>query len=118
MPRKGPAYPITKEWQQWVRDRIEELKAEGKVRSQNDVAKKAKIAQSSLSEALAEDAVQTTVMPDIHRALGWPPPLMTPPIYVLRLVEYFEQLPEIERGQWLERMRQEVAQAKRRSPYN
>lgn len=116
MPREGPAYPITSDWQKWVRDRIEEMKRNKEVRSQNEVAAKAGIAKSSLSEALSEEAVWTTVMPEIHKALGWPPPLMTPPVYILQLVQYFMQLPEIEQGQWLERFKQAVERAKARRP--
>lgn len=115
MPRSGPAYAITANWQQWVRDRIDEMKKLGEVRSQNAVAKRAGIAPSSLSEALGEDAVQTTVMPEIHKALGWPPPLLCPPIHVLRLVERFEKLDDRTQGEWLERLRNEIAQAKRRA---
>lgn len=105
MPRPGPAYPITKEWKGWVRDRIEELKRRGEIRSQNDLAAKAGIAKSSLSEALSEESVQSTVMPDIHRALGWPPPLMCPPVHILQLVEYYESLSPFEQGQQLEKLR-------------
>lgn len=115
MPRKGPAYPITKEWQGWVRERIEQLKEAGEVRSQNALAAKAGISNAALSEALSEEAVQTTVMPEIHKALGWPRPLLTPPIYVLHLVEYFERLPAIEQGQWLERLRSEVREERKAS---
>lgn len=114
MSREGPAYPITKDWQTWVRARIEEMKRNKEVRSQNEVAHRAGIAKSSLSEALSDEAVWTTVMPEIHKALGWPPPLMTPPIYILRLVEYFQKLPEIDQGQYLERIRQLVEKAKSR----
>lgn len=115
MPRKGPAYPITEDWQEWVRTRIAEMKRSGDLRSQNELAERAGIAKSSLSEALGEEAVQTTVMPEIHRALGWPPPLLTPPIYVLRLVEYFQQLSDLEQGQQLERLRHAVEQERARA---
>lgn len=108
MPRKGPAYPITEDWQEWVRARIDEMKRIGELRSQNELALRAGISKSSLSEALAADAVQTTVMPQIHKALGWPKPLMTPPNHILRLVEYFETLSEFEQGRQLERLRQIV----------
>jgi hypothetical protein len=47
-------------------------------------------------------------MPQIHKALGWPPPLMCPPIHVLQLVENFQRLSDMDRGRWLERMRNEV----------
>lgn len=115
MPRKGPAYPITEEWQGWVRRRIEEMKQSGEIKSQNELAARAGISKSSLSEALAEDAVQSTVMPEIHKALGWPPPLLAPPVYVLRLVEYFTRLGEFEQGQWLERLRTIVDEERART---
>lgn len=114
MPRKGPAYPITEEWQTWVRARIDEMKEAQEIRSQNDLAVRAGISKASLSEALSENAVQTTVMPQIHKALGWPPPLLTPPVYVLRLVEYFTELGELDQGQWLERFRQAVEEERRK----
>lgn len=114
MPRKGPAYPITKQWQGWVRARIEEMKAAGEVKSDREVADLAGIAKSSLSEALKDDAVQSTVMPEIHKALGWPKPLMTPPIHILRLVEYFSRLSDLEQGQQLERLRQIVSEERTR----
>lgn len=103
MPRKGPAYPITEEWQGWVRDRMEELGIK-----QAELSRRAGVSKTSVTDMLADDAVQTTVMPQIHRALEWPPPLLTPPVHVLRLVEFFSQLSELAQGQWLERFRQEV----------
>lgn len=112
MPREGPAYPITPEWQTWVRERIAQMKASGDLRSQNELAERVGIAKSSLSEALAKGAVQTTVMPQIHKALGWPAPLMTPPTYVLELVAAFTALPPMEQGRWLEQLRQAVARAR------
>jgi hypothetical protein len=115
MPRKGHAYPVTEEWQGWVRDRLEELKAAGEMDSQNDLAARAGIAKSSLSAALKAGAVWSTVMPEIHRALGWPPPLLAPPIHILRLVDVFRRLPEIEQGIQLERLRQ-IVSAERDAP--
>jgi hypothetical protein len=112
MPRKGPAYPITPEWQGRVRDRIDAMIDAKEVESQNEVARNAGIAQSSLSGALKKGAVQSTVMREIHKALGWPPPLMCPPVYVLQLVEYFQRLSELDQGRWLERMRNEVESAR------
>jgi hypothetical protein len=110
MPRKGPAYPITPQWQGWVRDRIEEMKKTGDIKADLDIASRAGIAKSSLSGALKEGAVQSTVMPQIHKVLGWPPPLMTPPIHVLRLVEFFSRLSDFEQGQQLERLRHIVGE--------
>ena len=107
MSRSGPAYPVTPEWQQWVRDRIAELGLRDA-----EVARRAGIAKSTLSEVLSPGAVWSTVMPEIHRALEWPPPLMAPPIYVLHVVEAFMRLPERVQGEFLERMRQAVAKRK------
>ena len=97
-----------------MRTRIEEMKAAGEIRSQNELAAKAGISKSSLSEALSDDAVQSTVMPQIHKALGWPKPLMAPPVVVLRLVEYFDQLSEFRKGEWLERFKRAAEEERKK----
>lgn len=115
MPRKGPAYPFTEDWQGWVRDRIEQMIRDGEIPSQNAFAKKAGISKASLSEALKPGAKQTAYMPEIHKALGWPMPLRSPPNHVIRLVEFFTELPELEQGRWLEKIRQEVEEERARA---
>lgn len=77
-------------------DRIEELKI-----SQNQLARDAKIAKSSLSEALAEGAVQTTVMREIHKALGWkaPPTTFSPDRF--EALSLYASLGDFDRGEML-----------------
>jgi hypothetical protein len=53
MPRKGPAYGITKDWQDLVRDRIEKMKEAGEVKSQNEIAALAGIADPVSAAARA-----------------------------------------------------------------
>jgi hypothetical protein len=105
MPRKGPAYPITKEWQGWLRERIDEMIATGEIKSDAAFARRAKISPVALSEALKPGRVQTTVMEEIHRAADWPPPIKTPPIHVLRIFNDFLNLTEFEQGEWAGRLR-------------
>lgn len=112
MPRKGPAFGITPEWQGWVRDRIDEMVRNGEVKNDAALAKKAKIAKSSLSEALKEGAVQTTVMREIHKALGWPPPAMALPVKVLEFLQLYLKLDDGVRGEMLGELREKVARAR------
>ncbi len=107
---KGPAYPVTPEWKEWVRSRIAELKRQKEIRGQNDLARRAGIGMSTISEALADEAVGTAKMPEIHRALGWPPPLLCPPIYILEMADHFEKLSDIRKGEWLEKLRHAAAE--------
>lgn len=69
MARRGPAYPVTKEWKDAVRGRMRELGYDQKA-----LARRVRCAQSTLAEMLAEEAVQSSIVPRIHAALGWPPP--------------------------------------------
>lgn len=83
MPKKGPAYPITPEWRRQVRQAIDALikdEAHDEISSDATFATSAGIVKSSLSEALKATSVQSTVMPQINSALGWPKPrvLSTP----------------------------------------
>lgn len=84
MPKKGPAYPISSDWRLQVRDAIDGLIKDpdrDEIVSDATFAKRAaRIAKSSLSEALKPTSVQSTVMPQINAALGWPAPrvLSTP----------------------------------------
>lgn len=93
---------------------MDKMIEDGEATSDAEIARLAGIGKSTLSEALKKGAVQTAVMPEIHKALGWPPPLMTPPIHVLELVQFFERLGALDQGRWLERLRSEVASAKSR----
>lgn len=84
MPKEGPAYPISDEWRRQVREAIDKLiedpEREDVVSDATFAKHAARIAKSSLSAALGPDSVQSTVMPQINAALGWPAPrvLSTP----------------------------------------
>lgn len=107
MPRKGYAYPITPGWRERVLEKIIELGI-----TQNELARRAKISKTSLSDALNEASVQTTVMPAIHKVLGWePPPLALTPD-TLELLALYEQMSERDQGAMVERARANVEKAK------
>jgi hypothetical protein len=115
VPRKGPAFGITPDWQKWVRERINEMKKNGDCASDADFAERlAGIGKASLSEALKKGAVQTTVMREIHKALGWPPPAMALPVKVLEFVQLYMKLDEGTRGEMLGELREKVARARAR----
>lgn len=82
MPRKGLAFPTSKEWKEQVRSAIDDLIADNtnEISSDTDFARYAKIKKSSLSEALSPKRTQTPLMPAINEALNWPAPrvLCTP----------------------------------------
>lgn len=82
MPKEGPAYPITDEWRRQVGEAIQDLidDPNSEITSKATFATSAGIAKSSLTAALKDDSIQSTVMPDINAALGWPAPrvLSTP----------------------------------------
>ncbi|HVY79864.1 MAG TPA: hypothetical protein VG994_02690 [Steroidobacteraceae bacterium] len=81
--------------------------------SQNQLARDAGISKASLSEALAVGAIQTTVMPQIHKALGWKaPPTTFSPDQFEALALYMD-LNDFDRGEMLEKLRQKVEQKKR-----
>lgn len=69
MARRSPAYPITAEWRANVRKRLRELEM-----TERQLADRVRCAQSTISEALSAAAVQSSLVPDIHRVLGWPAP--------------------------------------------
>lgn len=108
MPRKGPAYAISKEWRALVLSRLKEMNI-----SQNELARRAKISKAAISEALNEDSVQTTVMPQINKALGWHVPPVTLSPDQLELLALYDQMPERDQGAMVERARSNVETAKR-----
>lgn len=69
MPRKGQAFPIDDNWRGQVRSAIAE-----RFKSEAAFARHARISKASLSEALSPGSKQSTLVPAIHRALGWPAP--------------------------------------------
>jgi hypothetical protein len=64
----GPAYPVTPEWRERVLSRIAELG-----RNQSWLAREVGCAPATITNIL-RDNVQSRLVPDIHRALGWEPP--------------------------------------------
>ena len=109
MPKRGPAIPVSPAWKKRVLDRIEEMGI-----SQNALARKAGISKSALSETLADESKQTTVMAEIHKALGWdPPPTMTKDS--LELMSIVEQLPERDQGEILGQARERLRRLKSRA---
>jgi hypothetical protein len=69
MPRRGIPYPVTRTWQNRVRSALEQGKMTPK-----QFAKKVGCAQSTMSDLLSENARHSTLVPKIHRVLGWEPP--------------------------------------------
>ena len=109
MPRKGPAYPISPQWRERVLGQLEQLGI-----SQNELARRAQISKAAMSEALVKGAVQTTVMPEIHRALGWPAPPTDFSPDSLEMLAMYDSLDERGKGAQMERLRMELEQSKKR----
>jgi lambda repressor-like predicted transcriptional regulator len=101
VPRKGPAYPIDSEW----RDRVNsELSARDWSRA--ELSRRAKCSRASITEALDLGSTQSTLVPSIHKALGWPPPLrpmMSPDVQ--EIIGIMSRLAPEQRGALLERAR-------------
>lgn len=111
MPRKGPATAINDAWRTRVMDRIAEMEI-----TQNELARRAKISKGSLSEALDPGSIQTTVMAEIHVALGWdvPPTGFEPE--ALELLKLYSQMSERDQGAMIERARNSVENRKKTPP--
>jgi transcriptional regulator with XRE-family HTH domain len=107
MPRKGPAYPISPQWRERVLLQLEHLGI-----SQNELARRAKISKAAMSEAMKNSAIQTTVMPEIHKALGWPPPPFDLSPDNLEALAMYGALDERGKGAMMERLRFEAEQAR------
>lgn len=117
MPKPGPAYPITTEWRRQVRKAINDLIAGGSdedVDSDATFAKKAKIAKSSLSEALKPTSIQSAAMPQINEALGWPRPRVLSTPDELELWAAVEQLDDRELGRMLGMAESKVSELRKR----
>lgn len=109
-PKKGqPSYAISEQWQDEVRARIAEMDV-----SQNELARRAGISKAALSEALTVGAVETTVMPAIHKALGWPAPEVVVHPDRLEMLSLWSQLSDFEKGVQLESLRNKSLHRKRR----
>ena len=65
----GPAFAITPQWKQRVRDELARRDW-----SQMDFAALLDVDQSSISTLLGPEAKQTRLAPRIHEVFGWPPP--------------------------------------------
>ncbi len=107
MPKKGHAIPTSPEWKERVRARLGELGI-----SQNELARRAKIRPSTVSAALAAASGQTTVMAEIHKALGWDPPPTRFAPDGLEALAIYEQLADLDRGELLGEMRAKLKAAK------
>lgn len=104
MPRKGPAYPISPEWRSQVRRAINDLikdKNRDDVTSDKTFAKVAHVSPTALSESLNKESVQSTIMPEINVALGWPKPRVLSTPDELEIWAAVEALDERELGRIL-----------------
>ena len=72
--RNDDTYPITDAWRTQVR---EELQRRGRG-SQNALARQIGCASGTLADVLSDASRFSHLVPAIHSALGWPPPV--PPI--------------------------------------
>ncbi len=104
MPKPGGAYIITPEWRRDVRLAIDAMGL-----SDAKFAERAGIAKSSLSEALAPESIQTSVMPQIHEALGWDPPRLVIAPDTLEVLKHWDALSDFSKGSMLEKLKAEVA---------
>lgn len=98
--RQGPAHPVSAEWKRSVRARIQELGIE-----QNELARRVGCAQSSLATLLGPIAKQSSIVPAIHKALGWPPPGVPVGPDAAELLDLFVQLPDEIRAATLAQVR-------------
>lgn len=90
------AYPITPEWQGDVKTRLTKIGMTVK-----DLAAKIGAAQSTVQELLNSKAARySSLVPDIHKAIGWDPPSLPgegptlPSPDALELGHMFDRLPE------------------------
>lgn len=95
-PRRGPAYPVKPKWQADVKAA---LQTAGK--TEKDLAGEIRCAQSTLHDLLnSNEARHSSLVPAIHRALGWGPPgepEAAPPIFTpdaLEMAQMYDRLPE------------------------
>lgn len=114
MPRKGHQYPIDSDWKRQVRERMLELGI-----SQNELARRAKISKTSLSQALNTESLQTAYLPEIHKALGWRVPPLVLSQDAIEMLALYDSLDEFDRGVNIERLRAKVDETrKKKKPAN
>ncbi len=70
MPRSGETFAIDNDWRRKVEARMEEkgIKRAG-------LAKLMKCGRTVVTDLLDGDAKRSTYVPDVHKALGWDPPV-------------------------------------------
>jgi hypothetical protein len=115
MPRKGQAFPVDDDLRRRV---LLHLKNEG--RSKSWLSKELKLSSRSLINELLEldpskkRVHQTTLLPEIHKVLGWPPPKMPSapedlaPDVVSDIVYLYERLDEAGRRATLTEARKQL----------
>lgn len=99
--KKGTSYVVDDAWRKRVEDRLAER---GWKRA--DLVRESHVSKSTISDLLNGRTNECVGLAQIHRALGWDPPL--PPILSNDASELFaiwDRLNEFERGRLLERAR-------------
>jgi len=71
----GPAYPVTRKWQDDVQRQLDENKAAGRQPTNRaELARLVGCKPPSLTALLRPGAKQSALVPKIHKALGWEKP--------------------------------------------
>lgn len=70
MPRTGKSYPVDKTWRDRLGLRLEELK-----KTPAWLHRESGCPKSMISELMSGKRDSTTYLPEIHKALGWLPPM-------------------------------------------
>lgn len=70
MPREGTEYHVDSNWRTRVQERLLEMK-----QNQSWLAAESGCPRSMLSELLSGKRGGSTYLPEIHKVLGWSPPL-------------------------------------------
>lgn len=109
MPRKGTAYPIDAEWRRRVEARMAE-----KEWTRAELARQVKCSRSAITELFDEAQKQSSLVPAVHRVLGWDPPA---PIFfspdAQEVQSLYEMLPAFDRGEFVGWLRERAAQRAR-----
>jgi hypothetical protein len=112
MPKEGPAYTITPEWQERVRVRMVELKITKKNGEPNfaELTRRVGCGRTAMWQMMQPGAVETGWMPEVHKVLKWDPPVNSNDQFEAELIAAFRRLPDVDKGRELERMRQKAEQ--------